>query len=162
MITATKRPLGARASASIAGRAWWRGSWHCGSFECCSSSEGWRRKPLRAVATLQGLRRDSCRCTWCGNPMPAFRRTDNNATSTTRAPGAWLSSTIRAFASSLQLRRPLGPAITSSRSMRSTPLDNENCTFPCKPVAPNLAKTPAKGNIISAGQPVRGRPHRLP
>jgi hypothetical protein len=35
------------------------------------------------------------------------------------------------------------------------------CAFPCKPVAPNLAKTPAKGSVILAGQPVRWRPHLL-
>ena len=57
---------------------------------------------------MRASRRQAVTC--CG-ATPCRR-----ATSTTRAPGSKLSATIRAFTASDQLRRPVGPAITSSRS----------------------------------------------
>jgi len=72
-------------------------------------------------------RRDSPRhCERCRAINPSFA-----ATSQTRAPGSRLSATLRAFRSSDQRRRPVGPSRTSIRDTHLRPGTSIRCSFWC-------------------------------
>lgn len=70
----------------------------------------------------------------------------SRATSITRAPGPKLSATIRALAASVQLRRPVGPDITSSRSKTLPRPANKIYALSCKAVVPSAANHDANGS----------------
>ena len=93
-------------------------------------------------------------------PLRASRRhavTCRRATSLTRAPRSKLSATIRAFTASGQLRRPVGPAITSSRSITLRRPINKNCALSYKAVVPSVANHDANGTTYPRSRQSGGR-----
>jgi len=96
-----------------------------------------RREPIMTAAEIDRLGRDDDPNGLAWNdhrtPRSAAAISAMRAAPATVAPGAKDSITIRAFTSSGQLRRPVGPCRTSKRSVTELTSANKRCSLRCKP-----------------------------